>query len=291
MCNNYALGQVLYIFRMIMEVIQIIVPILLIVSVTIELIRMMINPDEKKYKKSLFNKFFAAFIIFFIPLIVSVIINMVDSNYNFVNCYKEAKIIHNNISSVSYVSVDDNKVKKIIRDDNYEKGNKDTSTGTGSSTTTGIAIGTVNQYMEAVKNTVITARNNNYHYGDSRATPPTTDKKISCDRLEAKALWDIGYTDQRTGGEVVSTLDSYLTSHGWRKSTNINDCKYGSIVLVSKNGTSGPPYHAFTVVNYDSRSGVMTSYDEGAEWRIHSSQPFTTTYYNQSLIYGVYNMN
>lgn len=145
--------------------------------------------------------------------------------------------------------------------------------------------------MASVKNVVNEARVGNYHYGDSYATPPTTDGLISCDRLEAKALYDIGYTDQRDGGEVCSTLDSYLTSHGWTKSTNINDVKYGSIVLVSKNGTVGPVYHAFTSGGYDPNTGVMIHYDEGAEWRIHSDQPFQTTYYTQDLIYGVYNMN
>lgn len=285
MCNDYALSHVLYIFRMIMELIQIIVPILLIVSVIYNLIKLIINPDEKKNKKSILNRFYAAVIIFFIPLLVNVTINMVDSNSSFIACYKYSKIVNVNFSSTNYISTSDGDAKKVIHDYSYEKGDKTTSTSFSSSNKS------VNSYMEAVKNTVLTAKNMNYHYGDSRSTPPTTDHLISCDRLEAKALWDIGYTDQRSGGEVVSTLDSYLTSHGWTKSTNINDCKYGSIVLVSKNGVNGSPYHAFTVVSYDSKTGVMISYDEGAEWRIHANQPFSTTYYNQSLIYGVYNIN
>ena len=81
-----------------------------------------------------------------------------------------------------------------------------------------------------------------------------------------------------------------MVSHGWVKSTNINDCKYGSIVLVSHNGTNTLPHHAFVVASYNPGTGIMKTYDMGAEWRIYADQPFTVDYWHQSSIYGVYNM-
>lgn len=281
-CTDYALAGILYIIQNIVTIIQIVVPIILLISVSIMLTQMIINPDEKKNKKKMFNSFVAAIIVFFIPMLVNMVIGMIDSNNNFLKCWKDAKTVNFNIKDNHYIPLG-GEVKKVINDYEYEKGDDKKEDSSSSSSYRK----DVDSFMNAVKNTVSHAKANNYHYGDSHGTPPTSDGLISCDRLASKALWDIGYTDQRTGGEVVSTLDSYLTSHGWSKSTNINDCKYGSIVLVSHSGTSGSPYHAFVVNSYN--NGAMTTYDEGAEWRIHADQPFNSGW-NQSQIYGVYNM-
>ncbi len=282
-CRDFALAGLLHVTQNIVTLIQILVPIILLISVAIKLFKAMMNPDEKKNIPRIRNSFIAAALIFFIPTIVNTAISIVDTDNSFINCWNDAKTIYIKFQS-SYYGKDEEKVKLYI-DQDYEKGvNKDSNTSSGNYSKN------VESYMKAVKNTVDYARANNYHYGDSHATPPTTDGLISCDRLEAKALWDIGYTDQRAGGEVVSTLDGYLTSHGWRKSTNINDIKYGSIVIVSHPGHNGTPTHAFTAVSYNPSTGVMVSYDEGEEWRIHAEQPFTSNYWTQSMIYGVYNM-
>ena len=281
-CSDFALAGILHIFQNIVNVVQIVVPIVLLISLSVQLTQMVINPEEKKNMKKLYNTFIAAVVIFFIPMLVNMTIGMIDSNSNFLKCWRDAKTISFDVSKSKYISNGKDAVK-IVQDYDYEKGDEkasDSSTGSNSKDVEG--------FMTAVRNTVNYAREHNYHYGDSHAVPPTTDGLISCDRLAAKALWDIGYTDQRKGGEVVSTLDRYLTSHGWIKSTNINDAKYGSIIIVSHGGVNGSPYHAFVVNSY--KNGHMTTYDEGAEWRVHANQPFDAPYWNQSLIYGVYNM-
>lgn len=283
-CRSYALAGLLNVTQNIITLIQIIVPILLLLSVSIQLFKAMMKPDDKNIFPKLKNSFIGAATVFFIPIFLNVLLTTIDSNNNFINCWKEAKTISVSFKSETYYG-DDKEKTRIINDQEYEKG-----TGKSSSIPSGNYSKNVESFMQAVKNTVDYAREHNYHYGDSHATPPTTDGIISCDRLEAKALWDIGYTDQRAGGEVVTTLDGYLTSHGWRKSTNINDMKYGSIVLISHPGHNGQPTHAFTAVSYNPSTGVVVSYDEGAEWRIYASQPFTSNFWIQSMIYGVYNM-
>ena len=283
-CTDYALAGILYVFQRIINIIQIIVPIILLISVSIWLIQVIINPDEKKNLKKLYNMVIAAVVVFFVPMLVNMILGMIDSNNNFIKCWRDAKNISFNINNNHHISSGREAVR-IVNDQKYEQGD-DKKNDASSNASTNYSRD-VEGFMNAVKNTVSYAKSNSYHYGDSHGVPPTSDGLISCDRLASKALWDIGYTDQRKGGEVVSTLDNYLTSHGWKKSTNINDCKYGSIVLVSHSGTSGSPYHAFVVNSY--KNGVMTTYDEGAEWRIHAKQPFTMGW-GQSSIYGVYNM-
>jgi hypothetical protein len=132
----------------------------------------------------------------------------------------------------------------------------------------------VTKLLKSCKNVMDTARTKGYKYGDSRSLPPTDDGKISCDRLIAKALWDLGFKDQRQGGEVVSTLDGYLTAHGWSRSTDPKDIKRGSILLVTHKGATSPG-HAFVCVNYDANTWKTNRYDAGSDSRIQNEQPLT----------------
>ena len=282
-CGDYGLASILSVAQKVISLIQMIAPILLLVMASIQLIRLVVNPELKGGVKSIYNKFIAAAIIFFIPVIVDVAMGVLDSSFQLSSCYQVAKTI-NSISSVRYVDVDDTERKKILTDEIYEKG-----TPNPSNHSSGSYSKDVESFMKAVQNTVLYAKNNGYHYGDSQAIPPTSDGLISCDRLISKALWDLGYTDQKNGGEDVVGLTSYLPSHGFIKSTNIRDCKYGSIVVVSHNGVNGPPHHAFVVYSYNPTTGAMKTFDEGAEWRITANQPFDANW-TQESIYGIYNM-
>ena len=130
---------------------------------------------------------------------------------------------------------------------------------------------TVAQLLKSCKNVMDTARKNGYKYGDSRSLPPTDDGLISCDRLIAKALWDLGFKDQQKGGEVVSTLEDYLTKHGFKKSTAKKDIKQGSILLVTHKGSKNYG-HAFVCVScYD--DWTTDRYDAGSDARIQKKQP------------------
>lgn len=144
---------------------------------------------------------------------------------------------------------------------------------------------TVKQLLSAVKATQEYARTHGYKYGDSHATPPTTDKIISCDRLIAKALYDLGFTDQPKGGMVCGMAESYLTSHGFEVARSVNDVKAGSILLV-RNAHNA--LHMFVVNTFDgSKTG---RYDCGSDSLIQIKQPFVTPTFPYTNIVGVYNI-
>lgn len=125
------------------------------------------------------------------------------------------------------------------------------------------------QFVEACEFVTIEARENGYRYGDSNGIPPTSDGYISCDRLVAKALWDLGYTDQGEGGFYGSDMFGYLLDHGFVQSTDPSDIGYGSIVCT----TAGDYGHTFVSVSWDPSSGSIVKYDEGSDSRINSVQP------------------
>lgn len=154
---------------------------------------------------------------------------------------------------------------------------------------------TTSQFLEAVKNVYEMAHNNGYTYGSSGALPPCSDGIISCDRLIARALWDLGMTDQPQGGMTTKMEEEYLTSHGFVKITDKNDVLPGDIVWLDNGDINAPPsadMHTFVVVTYNKLNGMGTKYDMGSQGRIESQQPFVTSifgeYENSRNVRGIF---
>lgn len=55
-CNDYGLVTVLDVMRKFFDILQIIVPIILLVMTMVQLAKMMANPDDKKAPKQMLNK-------------------------------------------------------------------------------------------------------------------------------------------------------------------------------------------------------------------------------------------
>ena len=132
---------------------------------------------------------------------------------------------------------------------------------------------TRNKFVDAVENVQLKAKQNKWKYGNSLTLPPCEDKLISCDRLEARALYDLGFKDQRKGGQTCGSFSTWLPKHGWTKVTNKKNIKPGAIVAVRYTNHDYID-HVFTIVSYDDKTGICTKYDTGSNQRILSSQPF-----------------
>ena len=148
---------------------------------------------------------------------------------------------------------------------------------------------TVHQFLKSCKNTMNAARSGGFRYGDSHATPPCSDKLISCDRLIARALYDLGFKDQRTGGETCGTLDAYLKNHGFIRSTKAADIKKGSILLVKHSGVNYIS-HAFVVVKFHAPTWNTQRYDAGSDERIQTPQPLKHVKWGYTRSIIVYNI-
>ena len=135
----------------------------------------------------------------------------------------------------------------------------------------------VGRFLKACKNVCDTARKKHYKYGDSHAVPPTTDKLISCDRMIAKALWDLGYTDQPNGGITCGNADEYLNKWGLKRSTKLSDAKRGSIMLVKHKGNNYTSHMFVFASDFDGNTGDR--YDCGSQEYINSVQPIKNVGY------------
>ena len=93
-CTDFALASVLDVVRKFFNIFQLVVPILLIVGVTIQLIKLMSNPDEKGSGKKVINRIIAAVVCFFLPMMVDVVLGMISqtSTFKVADCWELAKI-------------------------------------------------------------------------------------------------------------------------------------------------------------------------------------------------------
>lgn len=92
-CSDYGLATYLHIVKEALNIIHLAVPIILIIMLSIDFAKMVINPDDpqKKKSKSVKNKFIAAVIIFFIPYIVGLLLSLISGSMSDISgCWNSA---------------------------------------------------------------------------------------------------------------------------------------------------------------------------------------------------------
>lgn len=118
-CSDFALMPILLFVKNTLTIIQIIVPIILIVMASIRLAQVVRNPEDKTSKKKIINTFLAAIIIFFIPMFINLIFNILGNNTTFSECWNKA----NFSTATDYIEIEQKKRNKIYTNpDEYEKG-------------------------------------------------------------------------------------------------------------------------------------------------------------------------
>lgn len=137
-CSDPVLARVLGIIKNVLGKIQLIGPILGIIALIINLIKLMANPEEKKLKTSIRNWTISIVMLFLIPVIIDVTMSMLlstigNSNEKFqlAVCWKNAEVNSYNSTSSKYYSTS-NKQKK-----NFFAGTLSNNTTTGSSSGSG----------------------------------------------------------------------------------------------------------------------------------------------------------
>ena len=212
-CSDPALANILATVKRILSFVQIIGPILAIVSLSIHLVMLVKDPDDKDKKKlhKIHNSIIALMVLFFVPVIVNAAFSLLGDNTNFSSCWNNAST-NNNGRSGNYVSPynnDENKNRSNIISDpsEYEKGKKieksNTSTTGGTYSSTGDRSGSGN--MKASKVLFI---------GDSRTV-----------QMYAYLNSDWGHANYSSGGVHVVGSDIYVAEGAmglnWMKNTGI----------------------------------------------------------------------
>ncbi len=134
-CNDPAFVSILSIVRRILSLIQIIGPIVALVSLSIHLVRLMKDPDDKKGLPRIKNSLLALVLLFFVPVFVNAVFGWLDNTTTFSSCWNSADYKHS--SQTQYVPVDPSSKPSsvIINPGDYEKGTPKPTPSTSPSST------------------------------------------------------------------------------------------------------------------------------------------------------------
>ena len=131
-CSSPQLGAIVSAFRKILNLIQIIVPILLMIGMMIHITNLIKKPDDEKLKKKIIHSIIAAILVFFIPMFINAVMLLVGENTSISACWNQAS---NPGESTTYVQVEEERERSgfITDSSEYEKGKKRVVSTTGGS--------------------------------------------------------------------------------------------------------------------------------------------------------------
>lgn len=121
-CSSSGLSAIVSAFHKIVQLIQIIVPILLMIGATIGLYQMVTNPERKNGLKNIINKVIAAVMVFFIPMFVNLVMGLMGDTTSISSCWND---VQSGIGpATDYIDPYEGKEKSGFIDDpdDYEKG-------------------------------------------------------------------------------------------------------------------------------------------------------------------------
>lgn len=98
LCNTVGFLRVMYLIKVLLNIIRFLVPIILIIMIVLDLLKNVVDPKNKEGMKKIYNRLIAAIIVFIVPTLVSLVIkfigkitdNGVDTNYKISSCYTNA---------------------------------------------------------------------------------------------------------------------------------------------------------------------------------------------------------
>lgn len=205
MCDT-GINNTIVLVKSMINLIQILGPIICIITLMILFAKITRFPDDKKLDKKVKNTLIALVVVFFIPLSVNILMYYLGDNYDFTKCWNESRTLLK--SSDNYITVDEKENKKNKINTNpgeYEKGD---AKGYGAIADLAVK---VTPYA-APDNTTIYAPSN-FHDDSVSAkcgsyntpNPWYPPSKVDSKYAEYEKLMDSVYNDQHPGNKAYGS--------------------------------------------------------------------------------------
>lgn len=110
-CSDPGLGFILLVLKRFFVMIEVIAPIVLIVSLFILFTKVVTDPDNKKLQKNIQNAIFACVTIFLLPVLLNLTMNILGNNYTLSECWNNAYV---SSSKSKYISKKSEERKSLL---------------------------------------------------------------------------------------------------------------------------------------------------------------------------------
>lgn len=278
-CQNYALMAIIYVIDKVMSLIQLIGPILACVALAVNFIKLMTNPEEKKYMKNLKNSIIALVMLFFIPVITNASVNLIFTDYSLEDCFSIAREEKDILNGANYTDIplDTKEPTSIIANpSDYEQGDENKVVVNG-------------DFLGSAKKIWRKVVNGNFKYDSSKRNYiPITGNKIDCSGYVSWVLYEYGLKDQ-FGGKQFKTKN--FMEYDWKAlGATVISVKAGENVVSKlqpgdilvrapiKNGEVG---YGHVNITASKKNGQIYAYDCGSEsnWKNSGGDPINMTWF------------
>lgn len=95
-CDTKGFLQVMNLIKVLLNIIRFVVPIILIIMLILDLLKNVINPNEKEGMKKIYTRVLSAVIVFLIPTLINLVMSFINNvnstnyDYSISNCYTNA---------------------------------------------------------------------------------------------------------------------------------------------------------------------------------------------------------
>ncbi len=297
--------KVMRIVKLVLQLIRIVVPIMLMISIMLDYVKVITGKDDalSKANKNLVRRGMAAVLVFLIPTFVSLIFSAVNPNFEYKKCFDMATTEQITMATEKYMSnlvkeattkrdigsyyaaktylsnIGDetkkkefeqelNSVKKEI-DEKIEKEEQRHATGSWP-----LTVDTSN-FLATAKSVYDYMVNGDKYFTYQQGNQiPLTGSVCDCSSLVSWVIYEYGYNDFK--GSQQSTHSLYVTDwrtrYGWQEAyfdpgTDLTNIVYpGDIVVrVSKNEDGGPGYGHTQIIANVDNRNAIRAYDCGSD--------------------------
>lgn len=286
-CNNAVLGNILYMTKNILNIIWLVGPLLAIVSLTINFITLVKDPEDKKAPKKIKNSVIALVVLFMVPTIVNVVLGLMGNSTEFSACWTQD--ISKPDASVEYIDPYSDERKSVISDPSgYAPGNKkkndDSSNITDMEVTACGNLQYCNKFLTIMYNNSkrlneAIIRNNapvTYDYGKSKKTWTAAIKTAEKGQLVATTcvvptIWGVSETIGKhtvlnsvgAGGfeGYKGKITNYTKQYKFDCTKSVKKAIQEGMILPGD--IIGVKAHTFTVYSVDQKNGSARVFDGG----------------------------
>ena len=284
-CGDPGIAVLLNSASKVIDLIQIVVPILLMVMASIRFTQMVMNPERKGGLASIRNMFVASALVFFVPVFVNVVLSWLPDSFTISACWQQAKIMAEATRTTSYQYVSpyekENRSSTIVNPSDYQKGTPKPS-GSSSYAPGNMAPGDAKGILEGAEKVHTMYEQNKWFYYTSLGQLRWNDIKYStnnpsratcCATFVGSALYVGGvFTEAEMNQHnynSASGISHLCEAHGWIKITSYSQLAAGDVVVMS--GPSG----GSKVGHVQIYAGNGTWYNAGSTSAIQRDSPYS----------------